>query len=141
MDDRWADSILAGRALDFAAMTASPCPRVSALIFGCGAAFHVARLLAGWPIEIGRIGVPPGLSVPAIAVLGTLAMWGFTQPNPRYLAIAGVLFLLVAVIMLGRAWLAVPLRIGGIDMPLGASVAAGIAAAGISGWSFATRRR
>ena len=122
-------------------MTTSPCSRVSALIFGCGAAFHVARLLAGWPIEIGHVGVPPGLSVPAIAVLGTLAIWGFTQPNARYLAISAVLLLLVAVAMLVRLWLALPLRIGGFDVPLGASVAVAVAAAGLSGWSFATLRR
>ena len=116
-------------------------PTLSALIFALGAGFHLLRMLAGWPIQVGRVTVPVGLSVPALALLGTLSIWGFTRPSGAYLGLGGVLFALASALMLARYAFDLPLRIGALDVPRSASAVAAVVTACLSAWSLAQLRR
>ena len=52
---------------------------ISALIFAVVAFAHLARLLKGWPVQIGTHAVPMFVSWFGLAVSALLAIWGFTQ--------------------------------------------------------------
>jgi hypothetical protein len=49
---------------------------ISALIFALVAIGHIARLVRGWEVEIGGMGIAMPVSWAALAVSVALAVWG-----------------------------------------------------------------
>jgi hypothetical protein len=52
---------------------------VTACIFAGVALGHLVRMVLGWPIALGPIGIPMWLSVLGVLGPGLLALWGFIQ--------------------------------------------------------------
>ena len=52
---------------------------VSALIFATVAFVHFARLVKGWPVQVGSFAVPMSLSWIGLLVSALLAIWGLVQ--------------------------------------------------------------
>lgn len=52
---------------------------VSALIFAIVALVHLARLVRGWPVQVGSFAAPMSVSRAGLAVSALLAIWGFMQ--------------------------------------------------------------
>ncbi len=52
---------------------------VSALIFALVAFVHLARLVKGWPVQVGTFVAPMSISWIGLAVSALLAIWGFMQ--------------------------------------------------------------
>lgn len=50
---------------------------ISAVLFALVATAHLARLVLGWPFEIGGTSIPHWVSVPGFVVPGLLSAWGF----------------------------------------------------------------
>jgi predicted tellurium resistance membrane protein TerC len=49
----------------------------SAVVFAVVGLLHLLRLIAGWPVILGTMSVPLGVSVLVILVCAVLALWGF----------------------------------------------------------------
>ena len=52
---------------------------VTALIFAVVALAHLARLVKGWPVQVGSFAAPMSVSWIGLLVSALLAIWGFTQ--------------------------------------------------------------
>ena len=52
---------------------------VSALIFAIVALVHLARLVRGWPVQVGSFAAPMSVSWIGLLVSALLAIWGFMQ--------------------------------------------------------------
>lgn len=51
---------------------------VSALIFTLVAVMHLIRIAQGWPVVMGSLSVPSWISMLAVLVSGSAALWGFS---------------------------------------------------------------
>lgn len=51
---------------------------VSTLIFALVAVVHVIRLTLGWPVVLGTLSIPLWVSLLAILVSASVALWGFS---------------------------------------------------------------
>lgn len=49
---------------------------VSSLVFGLASSFHLARLLFGWPVRVGRHDLPRASSLTGFLGAAGLAAWG-----------------------------------------------------------------
>ncbi len=58
-------------------MNAKPYLYVSASIFTLVALMHLARLIQGWPVQIGEQMIPMAASWVGAVVAAALALWGF----------------------------------------------------------------
>ena len=54
---------------------------VSAVLFTVVALAHMARLLSGWPVEVGGAVIPMSVSWAGLIVPGALAVWGFRSAS------------------------------------------------------------
>ena len=52
---------------------------ISGLIFAGVSIVHLARLIKGWPVQIGFFSVPMSVSWLGLPVSASLAIWGLTQ--------------------------------------------------------------
>ena len=52
---------------------------VSALIFAIVALVHLARLVKGWPVQVGAFIIPMSVSWIGLLVSALIAIWGFMQ--------------------------------------------------------------
>jgi TRAP-type C4-dicarboxylate transport system permease small subunit len=52
---------------------------IAASLFLIVAAAHLLRIIFGWPVQIGGVGIPMWLSWLALVVTGALAYFGFRQ--------------------------------------------------------------
>jgi len=52
---------------------------VSALIFAIVALVHLARVVKGWPVQVGSFAAPMSVSWISLLVAALLAIWGFMQ--------------------------------------------------------------
>jgi hypothetical protein len=52
---------------------------VTATLFLVVAVMHLLRIILGWQVEIGGLGIPFWVSWLGVLVAGTLAYFGFTQ--------------------------------------------------------------
>ena len=52
---------------------------VTAVLFLVVAVAHLLRIILGWRVEIGGLGIPFWVSWLAVLVAGALAYFGFTQ--------------------------------------------------------------
>ena len=50
---------------------------ISAIIFGLVAIVHLVRIVQGWQVQLGDIGVAMSVSWIALVVSGALGVWGF----------------------------------------------------------------
>jgi hypothetical protein len=55
---------------------AKPYIAISAIIFALVAIGHVARIVQGWQVQLGDIGVAMSVSWAALVVSAALALWG-----------------------------------------------------------------
>ena len=58
-------------------MSARPYVLITGAFFGLGCLAHVVRAVFGWPLQIGTLAVPVGLSWPAALVAGGVSVWAF----------------------------------------------------------------
>jgi hypothetical protein len=49
---------------------------ISAIIFALVAVAHLARIVQGWHVQLGEMGVAMSVSWAALVVSGALAVWG-----------------------------------------------------------------
>ena len=52
---------------------------VPALIFAIVASVHLARLVKGWPVQVGSFAAPMSVSWIGLLVSALLAIWGLMQ--------------------------------------------------------------
>jgi len=59
-------------------MNTKPYLIVSTLIFAFVAVMHLLRLVLGWSVVLGMTSVPPLMSVLAVLISASIAIWGLT---------------------------------------------------------------